>query len=268
MSMNTALFDCQLTGCRIAEQTLIHIAQLLHRNRKVQGADMSAGPYTILLQKHVGGGGGAVSRGLALAMAGESQVIEHAMTNKVVSEDCTNEFMVRLTEWKAGHAVSAADAVRVDELLVYLDKYQKQLISDREDLARVRARTDLLTSGFQDRELRYRKNMAKAQDTLLEYSTERQSMSAAASRLGEELALHREFLDEEVKEANLARNHNEADEAQAKNTIATLAVEKQECEKRLRDLEEQSARLTSDTERLRKQSERLREHIITLRPSS
>merc|ERR1712107_543655 len=73
--VNTTLFDCQLTGCRIADETLLAIAELLHRNRKAKGADLQAGPYQACVDWATGPQTSALLRGLGGPHA-TSQLIE------------------------------------------------------------------------------------------------------------------------------------------------------------------------------------------------
>lgn len=54
---NTTLFDCQLSGCNIPQETLLHIAELLLRNRRANGADLAAGPFMATIDPGFGSTG-------------------------------------------------------------------------------------------------------------------------------------------------------------------------------------------------------------------
>ncbi|CAE8595672.1 unnamed protein product, partial [Polarella glacialis] len=107
----SGLFDCQLTGCRLAEETLLDIAQFLLRNRKVHSADLLAGPYkgswTLHSSEYAQRRDLAIlpsalrSQGEASAQNWAARSVEDDVPgNQVVSRELTEEYMCRLVEWR------------------------------------------------------------------------------------------------------------------------------------------------------------------------
>jgi len=269
MQMNTTLFDCQLTGCNIAEQTLLNIAQILHRNRKANGADMKAGPYKLFIER--GHGAAAAPRGDAechpRGLYANEPVVRSSLTSKVVSEEVTNELIVKLHRVRADEEASSETARYAEELIGYLDGFQKQLGSDRDDVTKVRERVAHLLQGHQDREQRYRGDIARAQDKLLDYEKERKQMQAVLGRLSEELNLQRERSDQAALDLEKERKHQEGEEARSSARLAEILVERREVERRLTELQEQSAHQEIENKKLRGQVGRIRENLVTLRPN-
>eukprot|EP00928_Gymnodinium_smaydae_P063994 TRINITY_DN4743_c0_g1_i2.p1 TRINITY_DN4743_c0_g1~~TRINITY_DN4743_c0_g1_i2.p1 ORF type:complete len:469 (+),score=121.98 TRINITY_DN4743_c0_g1_i2:44-1408(+) len=281
IEMNADLFDCQLTGCGIASETLVEIARHLRCHRIARGADMRAGPYQAFLES------GAASppprqqqqqqqqeRALlevasscagapALAAAEARQV---AIANVVVTTERTKDLSFRLQAWRAGPSVSFEDSERAGELSSLLEELHGTLEREMADADRSRERTALLAEGFRDRELRYRRDITVAQDRLIAYDEERRELQAVLARRGGDLGIMREALDHEKKGLGQQRSRDEADEAQDTNSVQTLAAEKRELELRLKQLEERSAEQEAENRRLRVRCEGLRENIVTLRP--
>lgn len=262
--MNTCLLDCQMTGCGIAEQTLLTMAHSLHRNRKGAGADLKPGPYQIFIDQGPAGGG-AVSECLQRSLDGDRQA-RGISINMEVSRDRTNEKMIRVNEWRAGRSIHPEAARQAEEMVEHLDGFQKQLEADVGDTGRVRERVELLGQGFANREQRYRGDIGRAQDKLLDYEKERKEMQAIFARLSEELELWRDRSDQEWDELQRTKRHSEGEEGCNQNTLNNIILDNKGLTARLKELEEQSAKQERDNEELRRRVETLRENVITLRP--
>jgi hypothetical protein len=264
LQMNTCLLDCQLTGCGIADQTLLTMAHSLHRNRKGMGADLRAGPYQLFVEQGPAGGG-PVSEYLQRVLAGDRQA-RGISINTEVSRDKTNELMVRLNEWRAGSSLRPEDSRQAEEMLGHLDGFQRQLEANVGDIGRVRERVDLLGKGFADREVRYRGDISMAQDKLLDYEKERKELQAIFSRLGDELELWRDRSDQEWEELQTTKRHAEGEDGANTNTLNVIRLETKEVSARLTELQERSAKQELENEELRKRVKRLRENVICSNP--
>jgi hypothetical protein len=186
LQMNTTLFDCQLTSCQIAEETLAGIAELLYRNRKAKGADMQAGPYKALRLSDTPRRG----RGTDVSHISES-VAARAVA---VTPERTADLLERLAAWRIAKRDQGqpAETARVQELMGYLDQGQRELQEAQRATEEVREHTRLLAEGFQSRELRYRGDIAAAQDKLVDHENEMMTLRAVHRRLADELALHKD----------------------------------------------------------------------------
>jgi len=268
ISMNTTLFDCQLTSCGIAQETLLGIAQLLLRNRKAKAADLQAGPY----EAHVARQGlpfnaePPVDRGITDMK--QEQIASPLLDpqNLVVCDDRTNEFMMRLLKWQQSPGRSANDMAHCQELYEYLAVAQRQAAEDREVAQNADEHLSLLGESFRDRELRYRRDIAAAQDKLLDYANERQGLMGIFTRYTEELNLLREQNVQVHQELESDQRRYEAEEARAQGDLQLVTAERKELTKRLEHLEEQRDWLEKETNRLNGRSMRLREGIVLLRP--
>jgi len=278
IQLNTTLFDCQLTGCRIAHETLIEIARLLHRNRKVKGANMMAGPFQACIERCIPDGKpenstrGALDE-CVLAVGGVSMLGRTAqsamthpqmLTGMVISNERTNELMTRLIKWIESASVSREDAAQAREMYEYLRDAQNQLIQDRNVVEGVHNHSRLLGEGFRERELRYRKDIAAAQAMLQDYATERQGLAGIFSRFSEELQARREASAQEGRDLETDRRQQEANEGQLKNELAIVVADKREVAMRLEALEAKSQKLEDEYRALNARAERLRSDIVLL----
>merc|ERR1719487_2755932 len=184
MHINTTLFDCQLTGCGISDETLLSIAQLLHRNRKAKNADLQAGPYKANVdwgggeQPHApaalaGGIGGPLAESQfmectggdqASAMAGgpadgtDQDIIARSANSKacfsnfVISNETTNGMMMKLAKFMQNPSTSGKDAALAQEMYEFLDKAQTLLIRERDQVEGIHRHLSALSDGFRDRE--------------------------------------------------------------------------------------------------------------------
>lgn len=266
---NTSIFDCQLSGCEVPQETLVGIAELLHRNRRANGADLSAGPYQASVNLAAGSTG---ARSMARALGEEHSTPEplelaaaerSATTNSIVSRGRTDDLMAKLLRRVAsGHNRDRKATLRAQEMYELLDRSQKSIAEESDMVGGIRERVELLSQGFQAREARYRSNLATGRDALLEFAEEQTELKAILARFRETLALHRESADEARREARLCEQRSEAEEARAMNVIATNMAERRELSKRVATLEEACAQQVAENAKLRARLEKVRHGVV------
>ncbi|CAE7315659.1 SLC8A2 [Symbiodinium natans] len=122
-------------------------------------------------------------------------------------------------------------------------------------------RTDLIAQGFQDRELRYRGNIAAARDQLLDYAQEYSKLQAALRRSTEDLSLLRD--DMEVVRDDFARfqRNSEEEEDRDRGALALLSGERKELERKLSELKDRGRHLDFESNMLRSRAEQVRERV-------
>jgi len=291
MSANTTLFDCQLTGCGISDETLYGIAQTLHRNRKAKGAALQAGPFQANIDScrpagaSAGGIGGpwaesqfveciggdrSIAAGGMPGNGGDEDIQARGARSKptfssqVVSSETTNDMMMRLAKFMQNPDTNPKDAALAQEMYEYLEKAQKQLIRDRDLVEGIHRHLTAVSESFRDRELRSRDHCAAGQNELLELNREMLSVRGILERRSQDLSLIRE------QNGQMARDHQEderqmtEDEALQKNKLAEIMAEKRELEKRLTSLQESCQKQETDNAEMRKRAGRLREGVTLL----
>lgn len=269
---NSTLLDCQLTGTGVAQETLVQIAELLHRNRIANKADMQAGPYRLTRSAGLerGGGGGIfLHRALEAAACEDIGIASPTLipaTNMIVSDQRTNDLLVRLQHWRAGAGVPPDSSARAQEMYEYLHNAMQSLQAEKTEIGRIRERVDLLVQGFQQRELRYRNDIAAAHDRIMDYSKEQEELRAVANRIGDTLNLEREVADQAKWDWDKDKKQMEAEESRMKNVLSTVMLEQNEQRERLHRLEEECAQKDRENAKLRERVERLRGDIIVLKP--
>lgn len=291
MQVNTTLFDCQLTGCGISDETLMSIAQLLLRNRKAKKADMQAGPFQALADDNEAalapgaasvGIGGALAQSQFIASTGGNRPVASAegdgadqedlvarkagkvFSNFLISSETTNGMMMRLAKFMQNPTTSAKDAALSQEMYDYLNKAQAQLLRDRDQVEGIHKHLEALSSGFRDRELRSRDSIAAGQDELMEVNREILAIRGIMERRSQDLALireqnaqmHRDRLDDERQVT--------AEEALQRNRMSEIIAEKRELEKRLASVLESCQKQETDRAEMRKRADRLRQGVTLL----
>lgn len=269
VSQNTSLFDCQLTGCKVADETLLGIAQLLHRNRRAKGAEMQAGPYRCTLDRNPGRS--TLSQildqtGLHLPQDGHHHITASSLKNKVVAKQRTEELISMLIDWRDTHREHGlgADTSHVQELIDCLEGKQREVENQRDEAEKVRERTALLIQGSHDREMRYRGDIATAQDKLRGYALEHEELKAILNRQGEELSLWRETLDQVTRDLEQTKRSTEAEEGRLKNDLAIVEAERRELDEHMKHLKERSQQRERENAQLRAKVEQVREGVVTL----
>lgn len=262
---NTTLFDCQLTGCRIADETLLGIAQLLHRNRKAKGADMQARPYRALVDPEETSGDVRGADGVVFPYSSPERAPAPS-SSMVVSTTATAEFMSRLLKYQSAPHVSKKDSTLALELYQHLDTAQKELVRDRDTVENMHTHIKAVGEGFRDRELRYRRNIAAAQAKLMEDKREAQELRGVMSRVSEELQLTRDLQAQLIIDRDRDRRDFEAEEARSTSTIVSITSDQKELRKRLEELEERLRAQERANEELRSRTARLRQGVTLLDP--
>lgn len=300
LQANTTLFDCQLTGCGISDETLLSIAQILHRNRKVKGAALSAGPFQACAEWAGDGQGprapGAVSAGVGGPLA-ESQFIactrghetcafaggpddgsnedlilrstrsKASSSSCVVSSEATNAVMMRLAKYMQDPNVKATDAAHAQEMYDYLDKAQKQLIRDRAGVEAIHTHLKALSDGFRDRELRSRDTIGAGQAELMDVNKDILGIRGIFERRSQDLALMREQNDQMQRDHHDDEQQAMQEEAEQMNRLAELKADKKELEKRLASLEESQQKQDALNAGMRKGARRLHQGVTLLHHS-
>lgn len=265
MRYNTTLFDCQLTGCRIADETLLGIAQLLHRNRKAKGADMQAGPYRALIDPADTRGNVLEGDGVEIPYSALERP-RHPSSSMHVSETATYEFMSRLLKYQSAKNVSPKDSTLALELYHHLDKGHKELEMNRDVVEKMHKHLKAVGEGFRDRELRYRRNIAAGQQKLMEEKREVLELRGIMSRHSEELEFGRDMLAQNLSDVETERRAFEYDEAQFRSTISRTLSEQKELRSRLADLEERLRLAEKENAEMRSRTVRLRDGVTMLQP--
>mmetsp|Transcript_19877 Transcript_19877/g.40416 ORF Transcript_19877/g.40416 Transcript_19877/m.40416 type:complete len:416 (-) Transcript_19877:123-1370(-) len=253
VTANTTLFDCQLTGCSIAAETLMAIANVLLRNRKAKGADMQAGPY----------------RGLRSERDEDGRCHGEAMAECSPKPDWqrTKELMDRLRLVQAagdGRADGADASAWAQELHEHLERYQGELDRESRRCGEIHQRTDLAITGFQDRELRYRSDIAAAREKVKEYRIEAEELRGIRLRQSQELEVLQEACGDARESLERSRQHHELEEARSKTGLATVEADRRELAEHLEGLQLQSLQKDRDIEQLRLRAEKVRSGVIIL----
>lgn len=264
---NTTLFDCQLTGCRIADETLLGLAQLLHRNRKAKGADMQAGPYRALIDTADTRGNVVIGDGMEIPYSAPERA-PAASSSMVVSSTTTYEFMSRLLKYQSAPHVSPQDSTLALELYHHLDVGHKELERNGDVVENMHKHLKAVGEGFRDRELRYRRNIAVGQQKLMEDKREALELRGIMSRRSEELQLSRDLQAQLILDRDRDRREFEAEEGQMRHTLATTVAEQKELAKRLTELQERLRRQEEENAELRSRTVRLREGVTLLDPET
>mmetsp|Transcript_146504 Transcript_146504/g.255561 ORF Transcript_146504/g.255561 Transcript_146504/m.255561 type:complete len:442 (-) Transcript_146504:66-1391(-) len=265
MRYNTTLFDCQLTGCRIADETLLGMAQLLHRNRKAKGADMQAGPYRALIDPADTRGNALLGDGVEVPYSAPDR-LPHPSSSMVVSATATYEFMSRLLKYQGAKNVSSKDSTLALELYHHLDKGHKELEMDREIVENMHKHMKAVGEGFRDRELRYRRNIAAAQRKLMEEKREVQELRGIMSRRSEELGLGRDLHAQMLKDRDSDQRNFEYEEGVLKHTLSGILSDQKELTQRLADLKERLRLAEKENAEMRSRTVRLRDGVTMLDP--
>jgi len=262
IQQNTSLFDCQLTGCGLADDSLLRIAEVLKRNRAVKGADMQAGPYKVsvlevtAVPRALPGDEGSPGAPLdAVAPADRGDV--------AVTSARTEELRERLVRWRHERLQRTCPESTDDvfALLDQLEKAQAQLDEELQAVAEVRTHMECLTQGYQDRVQRYMQDVTDKQDRLLGYEKERKDLRGVRQRLADTLQLNREAADDAREALASMQRHRDAEEARLKTDLAIAIHDRKACEERLAELTEQADRQAVENAKLRARVAQLRMDI-------
>jgi len=273
----SGLFDCQLSGCRLADETMQEIAVLMLRNRRAHGQSTSVGPYKgswirndAALEGFTDGKERAMppgSRSQGQAAAANYPLrfaVANIPGNTVVSDAKTEEMVERLFDLPEKFLLESSGndkAARVHEFLQYLNHGQKEAKQNLQAAEETIHRTDLIAQGFQDRELRYRGNIAAARDQLLDHTQEYSKLQAGLRRSMEDLALLRDDLEVVRNDFERFQRNSEDDEDRDRGTLALLSGERKELERKLAELKDRGSHLDFESNMLRSRAEQVRERV-------
>jgi len=267
---STTLFDLQLSGCGLAEETLVSIAQMLKRNRAAKGAKMQAGPYCLRLE------GSVVDVQRRFESTGDldlANVLLHrplnweAQGNMVVSASKTRELRARLIEWQLakrqqGELEGLDD---LEDLLTLMESAQRQHDEERSAQERARLHADCVVRGFQDRALRYQSEVERLQDSLLQYQPERKELLGVQCRIAAELKVNREALDHAVMELEKKQRVLMEEEESRRGRLVEVGNGREACARRLAELTDLMHAQAAENAELKARADKLREGLILMR---
>mmetsp|Transcript_98371 Transcript_98371/g.267032 ORF Transcript_98371/g.267032 Transcript_98371/m.267032 type:complete len:522 (-) Transcript_98371:69-1634(-) len=258
LQMNTTLFDCQLTSCQIAEETLVGIAELLYRNRRAKGANMQAGPYKALPIPDT------LRRGRGTDTGHPCTGDSAAARAVAVTPERTAELLERLAAWRIAKRDQGqlAETARVQELMGHLDQGQRELQEARRATEEVKEHTRLLAEGFQARELRYRGERSAAQDKLVDYENEMLSLRAVHRRLADQLGLQKDRGEQVKLDFARLQGFLEAEDRRLRTDLANVGRERKELEEHLRGWQAKLALVEEEHATLRSKMDRARAHTL------
>mmetsp|Transcript_37048 Transcript_37048/g.85558 ORF Transcript_37048/g.85558 Transcript_37048/m.85558 type:complete len:425 (+) Transcript_37048:108-1382(+) len=261
---NSTLFDCQLTGCHLAEQTLEHIAAALHRNRRAKEAVLKAGPY----EMHLEDGWDRPTDGDFVPVPPVPFQDLGPLSGVAASQGRTAEHLARLDARMsvAAGKTSLAGARKAHELRGLLQAASEDLQQEQRMQEEAREHLQLLSQSFTDRELRYRRSMALIQEQLLEFGAEERTLQGIRSRLAEDLRLQREICSRASDQLEIERQQHDVDEARARGHLQHIQFDCQALQKRLEELTDKAEVQEEQVERLREKTLRCREDLILHQP--
>jgi len=275
---NTTMFDLQLSGCGLAEEMLVTIAQLLKRNRAAKGAKMQAGPYRLKLEDSAAplphsSTEAAIDAANRTQEDGLSNIVLHKPTNwavrsdMVVSASKTRELRERLMEWQlakrqSGELEGVSD---VDNLLTLLDTAQRQHDEERSAQEQVRVHSDCVVRSFQDRALRYQGEVEQLQDALLQFQWERKELLGVHSRRAAELKLNRDAHEQALMDVEKKQRFLMEEEESRRGRLVEVTNSREACARRLAELNDILSAQASENAELKARVDKLREGLILMR---
>mmetsp|Transcript_6156 Transcript_6156/g.10691 ORF Transcript_6156/g.10691 Transcript_6156/m.10691 type:complete len:425 (-) Transcript_6156:11-1285(-) len=261
---NSTLFDCQLTGCQLAEQTLQQIAEALHRNRRAKESTAKAGPYEIQLED----GWDRPADGDFVPVPPVPFEELGPLSGVAVSKGRSAELLARLNARMSVSAgkTSLAGARKAHELRSLLQSASEELQQEQGALEETRAHLQLLSESFLDRELRFRHSITLIQEQLLEFSAEERTLQGVRTRFAEDLKIQRETCSRAEDQLEMERQQHEVDEARARSQLQHIQFDCQALRRRLEELTDKADEETQQVERLREKTLRCREDLILHQP--
>lgn len=270
----SGLYDCQLTGCRLADETLRDVAELLLRNRKAHKASMQAGPYKGSWLKNnaeLEFEGQVPATPSGMRSQGQAAAANHPLryavanipSNAVVSDEKTAELIERLFEVRHRFLPesSSGKITQIHEFLEYLQRGQADAKENRQAADEVINRTKLMMQGFEDREMRYREQLAQGRDELLDHSREYSKLQGNLRRSLEDLSILREDLEIAMDEMKRFERHCEDDADRDYSTFVAVTSDRKELERKLAELEDRGHHLDVETKMLRTRAQQVRERV-------
>jgi len=263
VNKNTTLFDCQLSGCKISDETMKSIAKHLFRNRKAKKAEYQEGPYASRVESDVSnnvqkpevGPWSDTTRELHVAKAG-------MLKPSLLSEPRTHDIMMRLEQWMSRPGLSEDSRRQAQELHEYVDKVQKQLIQDQKIATDLEEHVSLLSQGFRDREERYKHDINLAQEKLIDLGHEKDTLQSIFKRYAAELRLVREQHDQAFRERDEDNERHLNEEERCRAELSQIMAQKRALAERKQELEGRSKRMEVENQRLRTRSKEVRKNLL------
>merc|ERR1712232_460932 len=140
---------------------------------------------------------------------------------------------MRLCKFINSPSTTEKDAALAHQMYLHIDKAQKQLIQDRNQVENIHLHLTAVSESFRDREIRSRDSLADGHHQLAEVKKETLTFRNMLERCSGELGINREMNAQTLRDRNDDKEQAAAEEALAKNKLAEIVAEKRELEKRL-----------------------------------
>jgi hypothetical protein len=258
---NHMLIDCQLSGNRIAEDTLHAIAFILRRNRQtapvsvatykegkeVFGANTS-GPQSPLSPTLAAQSPGTQDRGLVAS--GQSTVATTTASPNDKARLVQDESISLKLLQKERDYTNAEDARFFGEVAEYIDLLQLDVARNKKYRMDAEERERIVTKGFMEREMRYAQEMRELENLLAKAKAEKDELVQETQYIQNEINRVRDekakTLQDRMKLEELARATADRLRCDIRDGLAVKAdLETQiyKVKKRQQEQEEENARL-------------------------
>lgn len=259
LEANHMLIDCQLSGNRIAEDTLHAIAFILRRNR--QAAPLSATTYREGREAATlspTGGTGPLSPGISpqmtsrdLALGATGASVDMSVTNpgqksRLVQDESISLKLLQ----KERDYTNAEDARFFGEVAEYIDLLQLDVARNKKYRLDAEERERIVTKGFMEREMRYAQEMRELENLLAKAKAEKDELVQETQYLQNEIDRVREekakTMQDRLKLEEMARATADRLRCDIRDGLAVKAdLETQiyKVKRRQEEQEEENARL-------------------------
>lgn len=181
-----------------------------------------------------------------------------------VTQEKTDELMMRLLKWRAAPSRPPELVAKAEELYEFLRRSHRQLLQDTDLAQSVAEHQRLVSESFLDREVRIRKEIAVAKDRLVEDHKEQMELRAIFTRHQDQLALVRETNADVHLDCQRRKKMLEAEEGKLRCDLSSVQKEKDQLVKRLQEVKDDCDASEREHARLREKSDHLRERIVLL----
>jgi len=204
--MNHTLIDCQLSGNRIAEDTLHAVAYILRRNRTsaplatggIGGVGFGSGS---LQGTTVSMGGGTEPATQALGTTGPQSADTAAAARREISPSKGRVIQDEAVQLKLlqkereGGSLNAEDARFFGEVAEYIDLLQLDVARNKKYRMDAEERERVVTKGFMEREMRYAQEMRELENLLAKSKADK-----------DELLKETEYIQAEIERIKQEKN--------------------------------------------------------------
>jgi hypothetical protein len=189
---NHSLIDCQLSGNRIAEDTLHAIAFILRRNR--QTAPLAAATYKegrevgeLVAQQQSLGASGQMAPSLGATGTSDPNATAGGPVRVVQDEGLSLKLLQREQNY-----TNAEDARFFGEVAEYIDLLQLDVARNKKYRMDAEERERVVTKGFMEREMRYAQEMRELENLLAKAKAEKDELLHDTSYIQNEIERVRE----------------------------------------------------------------------------